>query len=230
MITKHDGNQSTGAALQAHLHGLYVITDEQMAGHQSAGNHERVTRAAIAGGATLIQLRAKTTPEVELIAIGHRLRKLTREAKVLLLVNDDPQLAIAIEADGVHLGPDDMPLREARRVLGTGKIIGVSCGDESEARAAFADGASYVGGGAVFATSTKLDAGAPIGLERLRRIVQATPLPVAAIGGINERNIASLRSSGVKMACVISAVTQAGDELAMAGAVRSLAEKFAAAS
>lgn len=203
------------------LHGLYVITDER-----AAGGHEAVARAAIAGGASVLQLRDKSTPADALLEIAHNLRGLTRAAGVLLLINDDPQLALACDADGVHLGPDDISLQEARRVLGPNALIGVSCGDVREAKTAEENGADYIGAGAIFSTQTKLDAGAPIGLGVLRAIVDATSLPVAAIGGIAVSNIASVRDAGAKIACVISAVTNAENETEMTFATRALVEAF----
>jgi thiamine-phosphate diphosphorylase len=210
----------------AALRGLYVITDERAAGEISIGNHERIARAAINGGARIIQLRAKSTPAAELPGIARALRSLTRRAGVLLIINDDPQLALECGADGVHLGPDDLSPGQARRVLGAEKIIGVSCGDTLEARGAFQNGADYIGAGAIFATASKADAGAPIGLEKLSDIVAATPLPVAAIGGIALQNISEVAGSGAQMACVISAITNCAGEMEMTRAALALSEKF----
>jgi thiamine-phosphate pyrophosphorylase len=211
---------------RAQLHGLYVITDERACGVTTPQNHERIVRAAIAGGAGIVQLRGKQTPEIQLYEVAQSLREITRQAGVLFIVNDDPRLAGKVDADGVHLGPDDAAVRQARQILGEDRLIGVSCGDEDEALAALASGADYIGAGAIFATATKLDAGAPIGLHKLRTIVQATPLPVAAIGGVELQNIASLRQHGAAMACVISAVTQQENEAKMNAATRALVEAF----
>ncbi len=210
----------------AALRGLYVITDERVAGNISTDNHQRIARAAIAGGAQIIQLRAKSTPDAELVEIARTLRKLTREAGVLLIMNDNPQLVLECDADGVHLGPDDLSVVAAREIVGDEKIIGVSCGDILEARAAFENGADYIGVGAIFSTRSKADAGVPIGLENLREIVSATPLPVAAIGGINFENVSDVAKTGAAMACVISAITNCVDENEMTKATRNLKEKF----
>lgn len=211
---------------RATLRGLYVITDERVAEQNSPENHERIARAAIAGGAKIIQLRAKSTPTTELPRLAHALRMLTREAGVLLIINDNPQLVVECGADGVHLGPADCSPIAARKILGESKIIGVSCGDALEARAAFESGADYIGAGAIFSTVSKADAGAPIGLDNLREIVSATPLPVAAIGGIALANIADIAKTGAAMACVISAITRAADETEMIKAARALSAKF----
>ena len=206
------------------LRGLYVLTH-----HLWGGGHESIARAALRGGARVLQLRDKASPPAQVEAVGHRLRALTREFDALLLVNDNPTLALSIEADGVHLGPDDMAPHEARALLGPHAIVGVSCGTPEEARAAFEAGASTVGAGAIFGTSTKQDAGEPIGLQALREICQASPLPVAAIGGVDASNIALLPGCGARMACVISAVALAGDAAAMEVAARTLCQAFEAA-
>ncbi len=206
------------------LSGLYVLTH-----HAWGGGHESIARAALRGGARIVQLRDKHSPPAALEAVGHRLRALTRDFNALLLVNDDARLARAIEADGVHLGPDDASPAEARAVLGGSALIGVSCGTVEEARRAFAQGASYIGAGAVFGTATKADAGEAIGLDALRAIVRATTLPVAAIGGVDGSNIALLRACGARMACVISAIARAGGEDAMEQAARALSVAFASA-
>ena len=165
-----------------------------------------MARAALDGGASILQLRDKKTPPRELLAIARQIRVWTRDQNAMFLINDRLDLALLCEADGVHLGPDDWPIGEARRVLGPQKIIGASTGTPAEARAATADGADYLGAGAVFGTQTKTDAGAPIGLENLRAIALATSLPVAAIGGLSRENIASTFECGAQMACVISAL------------------------
>lgn len=203
--------------LRARLRGLYVITTTT-----AAGGHIGMVRAALAGGAGIIQLRDKTTPLRALLEPAHELRRLTRAAGALLIVNDRLDLAQAVGADGVHLGPDDMPPAVARQVLGPHRLVGVSCGDPQEARAALQAGADYIGAGAVYATGTKSDAGAPIGLDRLRSIVDSTGLPVAAIGGIGPAEAAAVTRTGAAMVCAISAIAGAGDETAMAAATRGL--------
>jgi len=221
-MTIHSATNSaakkSGAAL---LSGLYVITDER-----ATGSHQAMAHAAISGGARILQLRDKSTPPAQLLEISRLLRRQTREAGVLFIINDNPQLALTVEADGVHLGPDDLSPAAARGVLGAHFLIGVSCGNAQEAKIAAASGADYIGAGAVFGTQTKLDAGAPIGLEVLRAITSATDLPVAAIGGVGLSNIHLLRAAGAQMACVISEISGAGDEKAMAEKTRALVNAF----
>ena len=205
----------------AHLSGLYVITDER-----ATGGHEAMARAAIRGGARILQLRDKSTPLPQLRETAHALRHLTRDAGVLFIINDNVQLALDVEADGVHLGPDDFSPAQARAILGDSFLIGVSCGDANQANIAAQNGADYIGAGAVFGTRTKLDAGEAIGLGVLRQIVEATPLPVAAIGGVTLSNIHLVREAGAKMACVISGISRVENQIAMTEKTRELVQQF----
>ena len=210
------------------LHGLYVITDAAL-----GGGHLAIARAALSGGANILQLRDKVSSLRHVLPIAHQLRRLTHEAGALFIVNDRVDVALWSQADGVHLGPDDFPPNAARQLLGDNAIIGVSCHSPREAELAAQDGADYIGAGAIFATQTKSDAGAGIGLENLSAICRATNLPVAAIGGINARNIGTLAAAGAQMACVISAVTGPANSPAVAAAmvrsVRELKAKFSGA-
>ncbi|MBW3635469.1 MAG: thiamine phosphate synthase [Armatimonadetes bacterium] len=208
---------------RARLRGLYVVTDARM-----GGGHLPIARAALGGGATILQLRDKTTPPRPLLQIALEMRRLTREANAVLVINDRLDLALLCEADGVHLGPDDWPLEAARRVLGPHRLLGASTGTPEEARIAQKEGADYLGIGAVFPTVTKSDAGEAIGLEGLRAVLRATTLPAAAIGGLSAANIRAIIDAGAAMACVVSAVAGAGDEVAMARAARELVEKIGA--
>lgn len=185
-----------------------------------------IARAAISGGASILQLRDKSTPIPRLLPIAHQIRQMTREAGLLFLINDRVDIALAAQADGVHLGPDDFPAQDARQILGPSAVIGVSCANVQEAGAAYAAGANYIGAGAIFGSTTKADAGAAIGLDALRAQVAATPLPVAAIGGLNAANLPLVLAHGAAMACVISAITNAASEEAMAAAVKQLAISF----
>lgn len=185
-----------------------------------------MTRAALEGGARIIQLREKALNDAQLLPLAREIRGLTRRYDALFLLNDRVDLAHQCEADGVHLGPDDLPIREARRLL-PHAILGASCGALSEAVRAQDDGADYIGAGAVFGTQTKLDAGAPIGLETLGQIVRATALPVAAIGGVKYENLATVLRAGAKMACVVSLLSGARDENSMREATRELAQIIA---
>ncbi len=207
--------------LAARLRGLYVLTDAQL-----GGGHLSIARAALRGGARVIQLRDKTAPPRPLLQIARELRALTRQFDALLLVNDRLDLALLCQADGVHLGPDDWPVADVRAAVPPGFLIGASCGTPAEARTAERAGADTIGIGAVYATQTKSDAGAAIGLDGLRAVAGATRLPAAAIGGIDATNIGAIAATGVNMACVISAIAKAGDEAAMERATRELNRQF----
>jgi thiamine-phosphate pyrophosphorylase len=178
-----------------------------------------VVAAALAAGAPSVQVRAKDASARELLELGRAILPLARERGALLFVNDRLDVALALGADGVHLGPDDLPVAAARRAIGTGFLIGASADDPKVARQLVADGADYIGCGAVYATSTKADAGDVIGLEGLDRVARAVDVPVVGIGGITvERaaDVARTRASGI---AVVGAVMTAPDVGAI---VRSL--------
>ncbi len=192
----------------ARLHGIYCIVNE----------NERVValaRAALDAGVRIVQYRAKRAMVPEHL---RALRDLTRACGALLIVNDDWRAARDCDADGVHLGPDDdgfSRVAAVRSELGD-RLIGLSCGTVEEARVADASDVDYIGVGAVYATASKADAGAPIGVNGLRRVASATALPVAAIGGITAEHLPDVRATGVAMAAVISAIAQAPDARAAA--------------
>ncbi len=190
------------------FHGLYVLTDPNLRPDRNA---EQVVTAALAGGARVIQLRDKRLPTPELVALARLLRQRVQAAGGLFIVNDRVDVALASEADGVHLGPDDLSPADTRRLLGPDKLVGVSTGTVEEAEAA-APYASYFGVGAVFGTRTKSDAGDPIGVGRVREIKAAFPsMPIVAIGGITADNIAEVSQAGAEAAAVVSAVVGAID-------------------
>jgi len=207
--------------IQSRLRGLYVITDGV-----SAQAHLKMANAACEGGAGVVQLRAKNLSLRDALQVALQIRQITIAAKVLFIVNDRIDLALASKADGVHLGDDDIPANIARQIMGRHAVIGVSASTTELADQAATDGATYLGTGAVFATSTKTDAGAPIGLEQLHKIAAHTNLPVAAIGGIDSTNIQSVLHSGAQMACVISAISKAASQNEMVKRVIELAKYF----
>jgi thiamine-phosphate pyrophosphorylase len=187
---------------------LYVLTDKKNAGGRDM---VEICRAAVRGGATAIQLRSKEEPCRQALALGRELRALTRETGTLFLVNDRVDLALILEADGVHLGQEDIPVKEARRLLPPAAIIGVSAGSVDEARQAEAEGASYLGVGPVFPTSTKQDAGEALGPDKLAEICSSVTIPVVGIGGIDQSNAAQVIKAGAAGVAVISAVFGALD-------------------
>ncbi|MBV9972778.1 MAG: thiamine phosphate synthase [Candidatus Eremiobacteraeota bacterium] len=182
------------------LRGIYAIVD--------AGGRDPVqlTEQLLDGGIRIVQYRAKGGV---IAAHARAMRDLTNERNALFIINDEWRAVETFDADGVHLGPDDAYASQwpaIRRHL-RGRILGVSCGSEDEARTAQAAGADYIGVGCVFPTKSKSDAGDPIGVAGLERVAAATSLPVAAIGGINLSNIAEVYASGVAMAALISALS-----------------------
>ena len=188
---------------------LYVITDERIGRGRS---HLAIAEAAIRGGADVIQLRDKEASGGRLYEIAVRLRKLTRDAKVPFLVNDRIDVALAVDADGVHVGQDDLPASAARKILGPGKILGVSAATAGEVAEAERDGADYLGVGPVFeARETKADAGDPGGPALIERIRRQTRLPIVAIGGIDAGNFRQMLEAGANAVAVISAVIAADD-------------------
>jgi thiamine-phosphate pyrophosphorylase len=202
---------------------LYVITDAKLSRGRS---HLEVAQAAIEGGASIIQFREKEMTTRELVETARSLKELTSQKGVPFIVNDRLDVALAVEADGVHVGQEDMPADMARQLIGPHKILGVSASTVEEALQAEKDGADYVSASPVFTTPTKPDTPPPTGLEGLRAIVEAVNLPVIAIGGINEKNAAEVMEAGAQGVAVISAVVSAPD---IAAAARHLRETLEAA-
>jgi len=203
---------------------LYVITDEAaISPHGIRRSHEEIAKAAAEGGASIVQIRDKSASTRQLIEVTLRCKEIVQQSNILVFVNDRLDVALAAEADGVHLGDEDMPVGVARNIAGNRLLIGASVASVEEARAAQEAGADYVSVGAIYHTDTKPDAGAPIGCEPIRRIKATVHVPVAAIGGINRENILAVVKAGADMICVVSAVTRAID---MTAAVRELVEKM----
>ncbi|APC09402.1 Thiamine-phosphate synthase [Moorella thermoacetica] len=198
---------------------LYVVITTKLGGGRPT---LELVRGALAGGATAIQLREKELPARELVELGRAIRELTRDAGATFIVNDRLDIALAVEADGLHIGQEDLPAPVARKLLGPEKILGVSAGTTDEARQAEADGADYLGVGSIFATGSKGDAGSPIGLEGLRAIRAAVKIPIVGIGGINPDNAAGVIAAGADGVSVISAVIGAADVAAAARRLREV--------
>ncbi len=187
---------------------LYLVTDPDLA---SGRPLLEVVAAALAGGATAVQLRDKKAAPRDLLAAGAEIRRIARQHSAAFIVNDRVDLALALEADGVHVGPDDLPPLETRRLMPPPRWVGVSAGTVREALAAEEAGADYLGAGPVFATPTKPDAGTPIGPEGIAAIAAAVGIPVVGIGGIHAGNAASVISAGAAGVAVISALVGAPD-------------------
>ena len=183
------------------LSRLYAITDRKLI--QSSLGED--IAAAVKGGAGLIQLREKNVTEDEYIAYAREALAVCRSLGARLIINDSVSVCAAAGADGVHLGQGDADPKEARRILGGNAIIGVTAKTAEQAQRAEADGADYLGSGAVFGTSTKADA-VKMDIETLREIAATVSIPVYAIGGINAENISQLRGSGIYGAAVVSGI------------------------
>ncbi len=188
-----------GAARRARLAGLYVLV-----------RSPEEARAAIAGGARAVQVRMKGAPAGEVLAASRRIVALAG-GRALVLVNDRADLALLSGADGVHLGDEDLPVAEARRLVGPDLLVGRTTRTLEEARAAVADGADHVGYGPIFPSRTKPLAIAPRGLDGLRGVAAALGAPVVAISGIDLSNVAEVARAGAACAAVVEAVFGAGD-------------------
>jgi thiamine-phosphate pyrophosphorylase len=196
---------------------LHVLTDRDLAGGES---HVQIAQAAIAGGATIIQLREKHASGQAFYEAAQKVRQLCREARVPLIINDRLDICLAVDADGVHLGQDDLPGKAARQLLGPGRILGGSATTLEEALQVERDGADYVGFGPVYeARTTKPDTVEPLGLEALSQVCQECTVPVIAIGGINAGNVETVLAAGAHGVAVISAIVADDD---IAGATRQI--------
>ena len=200
---------------------LYVILDRTS---QKGRSFVDVAKEAILGGADVIQLRDKEFSTKQIIEEGKKLRQLTRQTGTILIVNDRVDIALAVEADGVHLGQEDLPLKNARRRLGAHKIIGRSTHDLSQALKAQEEGADYIGVGPVFATPTK-PAYPAVGLDLVRQVNLRIGIPFVAIGGINVNNIHQVLSAGARRVAVVRAVAGAEDIRSAAKALTELLQK-----
>jgi len=197
---------------------LYVLTDRGL----SRGRSEReVVEAAIAGGATAIQLRWKSGSMREALQIGRDLKAMCAQSDILFVVNDRIDLALALDADCVHLGDEDLPLSDARRIVGERMLIGYSPPTLEEALDAERLGADYLGVGPVYGTSSKSDAGEAIGVERIAAVARAVSIPIVGIGGITAANAAPVVQAGASGVAVISSVVAADDVEAAACELRA---------
>ncbi len=189
-------------------YSLYLVTD---AGLSHGRSTLEVVKAAISGGVTVVQYREKNASTRQMIEEANQLRALCKRYAIPFIVNDRVDVALAANADGVHVGQEDMPAALARRLVGPGRLVGVSVENIDQARQAQADGADYVGASPIFATPTKPDAPAPIGIESLRELARLCQIPVVAIGGINRSNAAGVLQAGATGIAVVSTIVSAED-------------------
>lgn len=204
------------AALQ-----LYAVTDSRWL---KDGSLAEAVEKALAGGVTCVQLREKHLPFDEFLRTAKEIKSLCQSYHVPFIVDDNLDIALACDADGLHIGQNDMPAAKARKLLGPDKILGVSAQTVEQAIAACRDGADYLGVGAVFPTGTKTDA-VEVPLDTLKTITAAVDIPVVAIGGINADNIAELSGTGIAGAAVVSAIFAQEDIKKAAANLRQLMVK-----
>lgn len=199
--------------------GLYFITDSKL----TKKNIFDDVKAAIKGGARVVQYREKGMAREEMIEEAKKLKEICKENNVLFLINDFVDVALEADADGVHLGTGDMPYKKARESFGAGKIIGLTVHNKEEAVGFENLGADYLGVSPVFNTATKEDAGEGMGIERLKEIVNSVNIPCIAIGGIDENNVIEVAKTGVDGVAMISAIVTKDD---VEGTVKDVIKKI----
>lgn len=191
---------------------LYFITDSSSV---SAEKFLPSVEAACKGGATIIQLREKNKSTREYLELAANVHEITARYKVPLIIDDRVDVALAIGAEGVHVGQTDMPVAMARKLMGPNKIVGATTKTVPQALEAYKQGADYLGVGAIYPTTTKVVT-ILTSVETLKEIVKAVPIPVNAIGGLNKENIGVLRGTGIAGICAVSAIQKSSDPEAAA--------------
>lgn len=203
-------------------YSLYLVTDRNYIGERKLTD---CVEESIQGGVSLVQLREKTASSREFYELALKLKEITSRYKVPLIINDRLDIAQAIDADGLHLGQDDLPIGTARKYFGQEKVIGISVSNVEEAIQAEKEGADYLGAGAMFATGTKTDARL-VSLEELRRIKEAVSIPVVAIGGIKKENAEGIMGTGIDGISVVSAILAEEDIEMASRTLRKITERF----
>lgn len=199
-------------------YSTYLVTDTDMCPREKL---EEVVGEAIRGGVTLVQLREKEISTRDFYNEAVALKELCSKNNVPLIINDRLDIALAVDADGIHIGQSDMPISVVRQIFGDDKIIGLSAGSVAQAEEAVRDGADYLGVGAVFHTATKKDA-SDVGIEILKKVRSAVDIPIVGIGGINSDNIEKLYGAGIDGVAVVSCIMASDDPYS---AAKQLAEK-----
>ena len=195
-------------------YSLYLVTDRSLARGRST---VEIVKRALQGGVTCVQLREKSCSSLEFIEQALALKDVLKSTGIPLIINDRVDVALAVEADGVHLGQTDMPLAMAKKILGDTMVIGISAESLEDAVEAERNGADYLGVSPIFATPTKTDTAAPLGLEGLRAIRNSVRLPLVGIGGLNRDNSAEAIRNGADGIAVVSAIVAADDPATAAG-------------
>jgi thiamine-phosphate pyrophosphorylase len=207
---------------------LYLITSRHVL--EKERSLVKAVEQALRGGVRAVQLREKDLPAADLLSLAGRLRSLTRRHGARLLINDRVDIALAVEADGVHLGAGSLPVAEARRLLGPQKLIGYSAHRLEELASGENDGADFATFSPIFHTPSKAAWGPPQGLERLRQACRASRLPILALGGIRRENLPEILATGAHGIAVISAILGAADPTEAAKALTGAIQNFSALS
>lgn len=193
-------------------YSLYLCTDRRL---MTSATIEESVEAALKGGTTVIQLREKDCSSKEFYELGLRVKKITTAYNVPLIINDRVDIALAVHADGVHVGQGDLPCKVVREIVRPDMLVGVSAATLSEAIQAEKDGADYLGVGAMYATNTKTDT-RPVSMEELLKIRAAVNIPIVVIGGINRNTLGNFKGTGVDGLAVVSAIVAQPDPEAAA--------------
>lgn len=201
-------------------YSLYLVTDRDVLKNKSLND---AVEEAIKGGITLVQLREKSVGSLEFYNTALEIKELTDKNKVPLIINDRLDIALAVDAAGVHVGQSDIPAALVRKLIGEDKILGVSVANVEEAIKAEREGADYLGVGAMFSTTTKLDARA-VTVDLLKEIKEKVSIPVVAIGGINENNVELLKPAGIDGVAIVSAILGKDDIKIAAENLKNLIE------
>ena len=200
-------------------YSLYLVTDRSLARGRST---LEIVSAAVHGGVTVVQLREKDCSSRDFIEQALTIKEFLKDSGVPLIINDRMDVALAVKADGVHLGQTDMPLAVAKEILGDSMIIGISAESLQDAIEAEKGGADYLGVSPIYATPTKTDTAPPLGLEGLREIRAAVRLPLVGIGGLNRDNAAEVIRNGADGVAVVSAIVAADDPQTAADALKQI--------
>jgi thiamine-phosphate pyrophosphorylase len=194
---------------------LYLVTDRKL---MSTEKLEDAVEQAILGGCTLVQVREKNCSSIEFFEIAKSIKDITDKYNIPLIINDRIDIALAVDAAGVHIGQDDIPTRVARKLIGKNKILGISASNYDEAIKAYKDGADYLGIGAMFATDTKKNVKLT-SINELGAIIKDIPIPIVVLGGINEDTIRNFKNLAIDGFAVVSAVISKSD-------IKAAAEKL----
>jgi thiamine-phosphate pyrophosphorylase len=200
-------------------YSIYLVTDRDL---MSTETLEEAVEQAIIGGCTLVQLREKDCSSLDFYTTAVKVKEITDKYNVPLLINDRLDIALAVNAEGVHVGQSDLPVSVVRKIIGEDKIIGISAGTLKEAIQGQKDGADYLGVGAMYATGTKKDAN-PTSMEELKKIRENVSLPIVVIGGINKERVGDFKGIGIDGLAIVSAIIAQKD---IAGAAREIKELF----